>query len=238
MKWPWLALLIVGCGGDGDTHHVTVPDAGVDGSIDPVRTNTLYLNFEGVTLAPGADDATQNTSTIATGPTTLPSYLGSAADRATTVAAIAAEVGNILEPYDVEIVTSRPGSGSYMMIVTTDAPSTTLGCTDCPALANDDCGSVESPVAFNFGGGSAQPIHGLTADTIAMVGLSVLGIPTSAVPDDCMCFADANCTFPPDRQCSIGGAGTAISTAKPGCQTTETVMDENAQFLAGFGPHP
>ena len=135
---------------------------------------------------------------------------------------------------------TRPTSGTYMMVVSTDAPSSTLGCTDCPALAPADCGALDSPVAFNFGEGSGAPLpaHGLTADTVAMAGLSILGVPTSAVPDDCMCFADSNCVFPPNKQCSIGGAGTAISATKPGCPTTQTVMDENALFLAGFGAHP
>ena len=233
MRWLCLAIVIVGCGDDGNQAAV---DAALDAAV--AHTHTLYLNFEGVTLAAGsADDATQNLSSIATGPTTLPSYLGSDADRATKVGALAAEVANILMPYDVDVVTTRPSSGTYMMVVTTDATSATLGCANCPALAPDDCGSVDSPVAFNFGSGSgsAQPVHGVTSDTVAMLGLSVLGIPASAVPDDCMCFTDANCAFPPSQQCTIGGAGTAVSTSKPGCPTSATVMNENALFLAGFG---
>ena len=234
-----LALVIVGCGGDNSTppDAPPTPDAGPIGA----RTHTLYLNFEGITLAAGsADDATQNLSSLATGPTTLSSYLGSAVDRSTQITALVDEISNILAPYDVDVVMTRPATGTYIMVVSTDSASTTLACTNCPALAPADCGAIDSPVAFNFGAGSgsALPVHGLTSDTIAMVGLSVLGVPTSAVPDDCMCFTDSNCVFPPTQQCTIGGAGTAISATRPGCPPagSATVMNETALFLAGFGP--
>lgn len=232
-----LALaLVIGC---GSSHNNSVAaDAPTDGPPILAHTHTLFLDFDGVTLGSGSDDATMNTSALVTGPTTLPSYLGSdgSADRGSAIAAIAAEVEDILEPYQVTVVTARPASGTYMMVVTTDAPSSKLQCTDCPGDAPADCGAVDSPIAFNFGGGSALPLHGVTADTVAELGLTVLGIPTSAVPNDCMCFSDANCTFPPSMECTIGGAGTAISQTKPGCPATGTVMDENGLFLDGFGP--
>jgi hypothetical protein len=221
MRSLWHVLLIIGCG-DGSHAHA----------------RTLYLNFEGAALATGRDDASQNRSEIALSPTTLSSYLGSDANRAMKISAIAAEVATILAPFDVEVVMARPTSGPYMMVVTTDAASDALGLIPLLAASSVECGAVDSPVAFIFGSGTEQPIHSVSTDTIAMLGLSMLGVPTSAVPDDCMCFSDANCTFPPDRPCSIGGPGTAISAAKPGCATTATVMDENALFLAGFGPRP
>jgi hypothetical protein len=237
-----LALAVFGC----SAHNAAMPDAPPPPADTPggARTHTLYLNFgdpamHGVTLAPGsADDATQNISSLVTTPTTLAPYLGSADDRATQINNLVAEITNILAPYDIQVVTSAPSSGTFMMIVSTDTPSSALSCDDCPALAPGDCGGIDSPIAFNFGSGSgsALPVHGFTADTVAMAGLSILGIPTSAVPDDCMCFSDANCAFPPDRQCSIGGEGTAISQTKPGCPTSWTVMNESALFLAGFGP--
>ena len=80
-------------------------------------------------------------------------------------------------------------------------------------------------------------MHGFTTDTVAMVGLSILGVPTSAVPDDCSASPTPECVFPPDRQCSIGGEGTAISQTKPGYLTSDTVMNESRLFLAGFGAH-
>ena len=237
---PWLLAFLFGC---GSNTMGAIPDAPstVDAGNVTARTHTLYLNFEGVTLAAGsADDATENLSTVVSAPTTLSKYLGSALDRSTQITNITGEVSNILMPYDIDVVTALPPSGPFAMIVTTDTPSSIVGCTDCPAVAPTDCGAADSPIAFNFGSGSGAPlpVHGLTADTVAMVGLTILGVPTSAVPDDCMCFSDSNCTFPPDRQCSIGGVGTAVSATKPGCPTMATVMDENALFLAGFGAHP
>src|ERR1700729_17468 len=118
MRRLWLAL-VIGCG--IKPPPTPVDDAGPDASTITL-TRTLYLNFEGVTLAAGSDDATLNESVIATTPITLPSYLGSAADRATQISNIQAEVANILEPYDIAVVTSRPTSGGpYMMVVSTDA---------------------------------------------------------------------------------------------------------------------
>jgi hypothetical protein len=234
-----LAVMIIGCGGDNSA----APD-GPPIDAPPVmapHTHTLFLNFEGVTLAAGSsDDATQNESALVDGPTTLSPYLNGGSNRATEISAIVAEVTNILAPYDVNVVKTRPGAGTYVMIVTSDDASTALDCTNCLADAPADCGTADSPVAFNFGLGSGAPIavHQLTADTVAMVGLTVLGIPESAVPNDCMCIADSHCIFPPSQQCAVGGAGTAISANKAGCPASGTVMDENALFLSGFGAHP
>lgn len=233
-----LAVLIIGCGGD-DSAPADAPP--IDALPQAPHTHTLYLNFEGVTLASGmTDDATQNESALVDGPTTLSKYLAAAPDRSTQISNIVAEVSNILAFYDVNVVMTRPGAGSYMMIVSTDDASTTLDCTNCLADAPADCGTAESPVAFNFGLGSGAPIavHQITADTVGMLGLTVLGVPESAVPNDCMCISDSHCIFPPTQQCAIGGAGTAISANKAGCPASGTVMDENALFLAGFGAHP
>jgi len=237
-SWLSAVLIVVGCGGDNNPS----PDAPtIDAPAMVPHTHTLYLNFEGVTVAAGSsDDATQNQSALVDSPTTLTSYLGSAANRSTQIGNIVAEVANILAPYDVNVVMTRPGGGTYAMIVTTDASSDALGCTGCLSDAPADCGTVESPIAFNFGlgSGSAINVHQLTADTVAMLGLTVLGVPESAVPNDCMCISDSHCIFPPSQQCTIGGAGTAISATKAGCMASGTVMDENALFLAGFGAHP
>lgn len=237
MRAWFVVVFAVACSGTSGS-AIDAPGPAPDAPV--TRTHTLYLSFDGVTLAAGsADDATQNISSLATGPTTLSPYLGSGSNRDAVITADVSEVATILAPYDVDVVMVPPSSGPYMMIVTTDTDSSVLGCTDCPAAVPADCGAELSPVAFNFGAGSALPQHGFSADTVAMLGLSVLGIPESAVPDDCMCYHDANCTFPPDRQCKIGGAGTAISATSPGCSAgSATVMNEAALFLAGFGPHP
>ncbi|HEY1552058.1 MAG TPA: hypothetical protein VGG28_29730 [Kofleriaceae bacterium] len=238
---PWLLAFLVACGSNTMGAIPDAPPPAVDAANLGARTHTLYLNFEGATLAAGSDDdATQNISSVVTAPTTFDKYLGSAIDRATEISTIVGEVQNILMPYDIDVTQTLPATGQFAMVITTDTASSTVGCPGCPAVAPADCGAVDSPISFNFGAGSgsAMPVHGVTADTVAMVGLTILGVPTSAVPDDCMCFSDSNCTFPPDRQCSIGGVGTVVSATKPGCPTSATVMDENALFLAGFGAHP
>jgi len=81
------------------------------------RTNIYFLNFDGQVLTPGADDPVQNRSQLISQTVAIPTYLAGDPKRAAKIQSIIREVKAILAPYNIKIVTSRPQSGPYDMMV-------------------------------------------------------------------------------------------------------------------------
>ena len=79
----------------------------------------LYLNFDGVTLTPGPDNPAANTSELITAPSTIPAYVatGNPTTRQGRIDLMVDFVQRALAPYSVDVVTTRPASGDYMMEV-------------------------------------------------------------------------------------------------------------------------
>src|SRR5262249_3541653 len=135
---------LVGCGDDstapGDAAiDASVIDAAIDAPIDgpggnadagplcapsdggAVGTHTLFLNFEGVTITRGGtgcqNDATRNCSFIATADTVVTQFAATAANRQMLLDDIVSNMYQQLAPYSINLVTTRPASGPYKMIV-------------------------------------------------------------------------------------------------------------------------
>ena len=215
-----------------------IPDGSVlgpDGAPAPgsgsAMSHTLFLQTEGVTLAAGADDATTNTSSLVTGPVTLAKFLGSDAQRAADIAAIKEQLDGTLSPYDVTVTLSRPTAGPYDMLVMTDDLPTKAGQQNGTAVP-DSCNTVASEVALQFG--TETDLNHLARNAVSLLGITA-GIPLSNKLGDCMCLADTDCATL-STPCTIGGAGTLVSTT-PGCPNGQSTDDETALFLAAFGPH-
>ena len=254
-----LALVLGGCGGGGQSHpDAAAPDApSGDGSTDalvdamvdahvPVQgsalTHTLYINTEGVAIAPGLDDAITNKSSVVAAAQTLKPWLMTDAARLTKITNLVTEVQAILLPYDVAIVTTRPASGSYDMLVITDNTSASVGlAAGAGGTTPATCNSTPAVISFLFGPSySGFPDltlrHTFATFAVSMFGIEG-GIPGSNVAQDCMCYAGANCPATLTSQCTIGGAGIAIDSLLP-CAAAGSTMNEGAAFLAAYGPHP
>lgn len=249
-----LPMVLIACGGGGQSPPDAVAhDAPrVDGAISPqldahvgqatALTHTLYINTEGVAIAPGLDDAITNKSSVVAAAQTLKPWLMTDAARLTKITNLVTEVQAILLPYDVAIVTTRPASGSYDMLVITDNTSASVG---LPAGAGGTtpatCNATPAVVSFLFGPSySSSPDltvrHTFATLAVAMFAIEA-GIPGSNVAQDCMCYAGASCPATLTAPCTIGGAGIAIDSLLP-CAATGTTMNEGAAFLAAYGPHP
>jgi hypothetical protein len=239
MKPNWIALallaLLAACGDDGsDTPPIdAAPADAPPDALPKALSQTLYLAFEGGAIMPGNDDATGNTSTLATMSATLAPYLQNDPQRATKLAAIGSQLMTILGRYNINIVTARPAMGPYDMIVfTSDAPAK-IGATGTgSALIPATCNMKESVIGFSFGRGAEIPRDSLVRNTIAMFGLTG-GIPLSSNPNDCMCLGVLACANLP-APCTIGGPGTTVTTGPGSCGFTGT-FDEAALFLARYG---
>ncbi len=214
---------------DGSTSN---PDAAMTGS-GTSTSHVLFLQFEGQTVNPGADDPVANTSSEVVSTVTLGKFEPGAANRAADIAAIVADLTHVLAPFHFDVVTTRPTSGAYDMVIISSDSASKIGLpTSSVGAVPVTCASQGAPtLGFLFA-------TGLTMHTIAAYSLAMAaqqhGIPFSKVANDCMCYADAACTF--SAACTIGGAGTAIDSTDYPCGPTGT-MNEQALFLAAYGPH-
>jgi hypothetical protein len=235
MKYWWVVLLAA-CGGGGSAATV---DAAPDAKAKP---RTLLLAFDDILISPGTDDATMNTSSLVTDGVVLPRYLDTATDRATRIATIVSTAQAILAPYNIEVTTTRPHVGNYMLLVYTGS-SSLIGQPDGITSIFPHCltgGPNEVNVGFSFEQNTNDTNPDFTPAyrgslAAVMVG-TTFGIPFTTVDGDCMCFVDAGCTSDWMNTCTIGGAGTAVD-ATDSCSGAPATIDENGLFLAALGPH-
>src|SRR6187549_3239980 len=117
------AVLVAACNPDDNNSAVDAPPRPDAAPSCPPRSaplnpgmHKLYLSFSGVTLAFGAcDDSRANcTSLVSQASTVVPTFLQGSAP--TRVTAIAASVQEVLAPFSIDVVTTRPSSGNYWMV--------------------------------------------------------------------------------------------------------------------------
>jgi hypothetical protein len=139
-------------GEPGSTGSTGPDSAGTDGPAESSGSTSgdnaecgqvIFLNFDGVTLVPGGDDATDNRSPLVVEETVLAPYAGD--DRGE----ILAVVEDQWAPFDVCIVDERPGEGPYTMAVVT--PTNILGETIW-GTAVLDCNGWGSNITLTFPG--------------------------------------------------------------------------------------
>jgi hypothetical protein len=126
----------------------------------------LYIDFDGAAIMGGTDcsDATKNCSSLigATGSASVPSWSGSASDRAQVMA----EVTQMYAKFNVQLVTARPSStaGDYSMTVVGGIAQNINQPADRVGVAPLDCyNQNEKDISFVF---AATP--GLTLHDIAV----------------------------------------------------------------------
>jgi hypothetical protein len=210
-------------------------------------TLTVYLNFDGATIEPampGADDAASNHSSIVMSETVVPPYLMGVTTRDTTIASIVSETTARFSPFDVAVVTDRPASLDYFMIVFTGLPSVVFGPgqgTGVSAVTNFPCQNTTpqppnpNAIAFMFQSDAMMDQYGpVQRGNLAIPAVALAqNIQPTTKSGDCMCYSAAGCGLP-STACTIGGPGTPVDTphACPGVPATE---DEMSLLLAAFG---
>lgn len=225
------ATVSLGCGDDGGGGND--PDAGAEPDAEVRPAHVVFLNFEGVALTMGMDDSAANSSQIISDPVTMTAFLDDQADRDTRIANVVASVELAFEPFNVDVVTERPSSGDYDMVVLSGAADEIGLPSGVGAIAGSDCANTQTAnIAFVFGDTfltlGEEPAATLT---IGAVGLQN-GIPSSAQIGDCMCFSQPGC--PDANRCVVSGANTPIVTSDP-CAGGRTTMDVQGRFGTTFG---
>lgn len=245
--------VVAACGGDSKTPDAAVVhDAAADATHADAppwqppgmsKTHTVFLQLEGASVTIGADDATMDKSSVAMTAGTLKPWRMGDASRTTELASLVTEIGGIVAPYNITLVTTRPASGTYHEVIVTDDNATPLGLNagiGAITPAGATCNTEAAPLSFVFVGAYFTSTYSqamadfITSATISMVGVQG-GVPLSKKTNDCMCLAAANCGQG-SGTCTIGAAGTPVDSTVA-CGDPDATMNEAAVFLAVFGAH-
>ena len=213
MRLGW--LLLVGCGGTA---------TGGEGAPQKV-----FVEFDGIVLEQGNEDATTNTSSAIAA--NLSPYRLGVADRELQITQVLSELDAILEPFRLDVVTERPEVGRYDMIVIGGTPQEAGLSAGLGGVAAVDCSNTTpNKIVVVFGNSFPASFGGDTMASLAIAGLgSSQGIPSSNVADDCLCWKGIACEN--TRRCTFGGPGTEIAGGDV-CADGETTMDPTAEFAA------
>ena len=245
-----IAWLHAGCGAqviDGRSHSPDAApvDAGEidappdDADVVPIdsttalcASRTVYLNFDGQALQRGPSDATTNSASWLTGTTgTAPPYLNGNGNRDATIQTIVNGVRAQLSQFPITVVTARPTSRSYVMIVlggqAGQVGSRYSGATntlDCEDLRPNDVAWISDGVA---------PTQRVINYAIGAIGFG-LGLTATTDPNDCMCSWDNGCQPNAGAPCRLGAPIARDPNAAQRCPTASPSQDEVAVFRKAF----
>jgi hypothetical protein len=213
-----------GAGGDASGGALTDATA-------TCASRSLYLNFEGQTLTRAAvSDATRNEASWllnATG--TAPAYQAGNGSRDANIKNIVDRVTSQRAQFPITVVTQRPTSGEYMMVVF-GGTATQVGSRF--GIVNElDCGDLHpNDVAWIADGIPAQrTINGV----IGAIGFG-LGLTATLDPKDCMCGWDNNCQSNNNTACNLGAPIARDPAARQLCPAAAADQDEVATIRAAF----
>lgn len=244
----WLSVLIVlaacdarisaGTGDDDDDPQIdasvsepdapsTIDAAPVDAAslCTPSQARSVYLNFDGVALARAtASDATQNQAAWmnkANG--TAPAFRAGQGTRAADITAITNGITSALVGIPVAVVTTRPTTGPYMMIVF-GGTAAQVGSNFGVAVQKLDCGNaVASDVAWV--GDGVTPNLRVINSALGAIGFGV-GLTATNSQNDCMCGWDNACQANNNVQCTFSANIARDGNAN---QTCPNVTTQNEQ---------
>jgi hypothetical protein len=237
-----LCLAAAACGVQIDGRPGSTPDGppSGDGPItgDPDSAprcsngRVVYLNFEGATLTRAAvSDATQNQASwmnISQG--TAPRYKSGAANRDQQIQAVVDGVRAQLSSFPVTVVTTRPVSGPYVMIVF-GGIATQVGSNYGGAVNTLDCGDAQkSDLAWISDNVSIT--QRVVNFAVGAIGFGI-GLTATTDPLDCMCGWDNGCIQDQSAACRLSPQIVRDPGANQVCAGL-TTQDEVAAFDAAF----
>jgi hypothetical protein len=221
----------------------TSPPPGIDAAIaidapPPAPTcsqRTLFLNFDGQTLTQGTSDATTNHAAWLTNATgSAPRYLTGDAGRDAKIQAIVDGVRGQLARFPVTVVTARPASGEYIMVVLGGQANqigsqfgTAVNTLDCADAQHDDVAWIAD---------AATPSQHVINLVLGAVGLGI-GLTATTDANDCMCGWGNTCASNNAVPCTLGTAVARDTTINLRCPSAPATQDEVAALHTAFcGP--
>ena len=253
MKALAVTALLAGCGAqlttasnnsqvDASSGGVDAPngsqrDASGGGQQDAPTTTAacgngrkLYLAFEGVTITHGATDSTTNTAAwIGVTTAAVPAFHPGLTNRATEIQNIVDGVKSRLSATPIEVVTTRPATGPYVMVVLGGSNSI-VGSNYSYATSDHDCGDL---VKNDVGWVSDTPSLSYVPDLIiGTVGWG-LGLQGTSDPTDCMCAWANSCTSASGACTLSASIATTTSSGNTTCPN-QNPQNEVAAFSTQF----
>ena len=135
----------------------------------------------------------------------------------------AADVQQALAPYAVDVVTERPATGDFTMIVLGGAPSLVGALDTTVSLAPSSCGGER--VALVFDKGQVDYVNAILGDVGMLAGLAA-----ADVDGDCMCRTSA-CVAATAERCRFSRA----AVTDPGYSCGRATQDEPGLLEDAFG---
>lgn len=212
---------------------------GTDGGTDPAdaaaaatcSSRTVFLNFEGQALQKGPSDAMLNQASWMQNATGMaPPYLAANANRMAVIQNVVSGVTNQLSSFPITVVTTRPTSGNYVMIVF-GGQAAQVGSLYGGAVNQLDCGDTR-PNDVAWIGDGVTPVQRVVNFTVGAIGFG-LGLTGTKDPNDCMCGWDNQCTSNNTAACKLTSPINRDLTANQLCPGL-SVQDEAATFHAAF----
>jgi hypothetical protein len=236
-------LVAFGCGDDGGSEpafdaapipidaEVITPCTSAGGA---GGTHKLFLNFESQELTPGPNDATTNTTMLVMEAGTSPPWFADAGNREELITLVTDNVTSILAPFDIEVVTTRPVSGPYTMMVM-GGRSADLGFTsNFGSLAAAGCIPDPNNIHLIFD----QNFRNAAASVVAAYAMG-FGISNSAENGSCLCWNDPACE-PREGICTLESEmDVAVDVDGVFCEPAgTTTINEHQKFKQAFGCRP
>lgn len=236
-------------GGDDGPNNNNEVDGGQQSSIDasmalpdsaPVdmgptclvtQARSVYLNFDGQALTKAAtSDATTNTAAwMNKAAGTAPAFRAGSGTRAADITQITNGITTALMGLNVKVVTTRPATGPYMMIVF-GGTAGNVGSNFTGAVQKLDCGNaVVSDVAWV--GDAVTPNQRVINFALGAIGFGV-GMTATNNPADCMCGWDNQCAQT-TNQCVLTSGIATDPNANQRCPNQAT-QDESMAIQQAF----
>ena len=211
---PGATVKLDGGTSGGDSGNVTPMDAPMNAACPNNRK--VYLHFDGgITLQQAAtsNSATNQASWIS-GSANIPAWRPSAGDRATQIATVVAGVKSRLAQTPIEVVTTRPTSGLYVMIVfggNSTGNGGNVGTVWGGGTNEHDCGdTVKADIGW-----VAEIINTSYAQDIAVGAIGWgLGLNGTTDPNDCMCAWANNCSSA-SGACTLSASVNYVTSGAP-----------------------
>lgn len=209
---------------------IDAPD--VDAAAACFNGRVVFLSFNGETLTKGTSDARLNRAswmTIAQG--TAPPYQQGAANRQQQIDDIVNGMRAQLAQFPITIVTDRPPSGEYMMIVYGGTP-TQVGSRFGGAVQELDCGDATTRNDVAWVADGVTPAQRVINFSVGAIGFG-LGLTATLVTTDCMCGWDNTCQSDNSAACNLTEGITRDPNANQRCAGVAT-QDETSTFRQAF----
>lgn len=221
-------VVLVACGGDGDSGAVDAAPPSVDANTCPA-TGIVFLNGIGEMFTAGPNDATTNTSSILSQNATMAPFPHS---QMIWDDALVPCFENALAPYNISVVTTDPGDVDHFEVVLTGSSPSDIGAGNVTSISPGGCGNIARPISFVFVPQIGDIINSCRSG-LWTIG-TLIGLDFTMECSDTMTYSMAPCDnrMPAYTDASLMCGDTAVRD----CLCGGSTQNSHQSMLTRFGP--